>query len=1264
MREVEKEMKNLVSRKNVLKEASVLLVAAILVLASLVIVPIAAVAQARVDGLAPKATMMMQSQPHAPLGGRGYFYGYCANDPTGGHPVGPITFDTPDAIQSLGSGPSWIAGADIDTDGNWYGVLYYGGIYLIGFDGTMTFIANCTPMNGLCFDSTTSTWYGIDDTYLYIVYITSGETEVIGALGTSNTLVGIACDLDGNLYAYDVLFSGSSKLYSIDKSTGTATVIGPMGVGFVYAQDPAYDRDNSILYIAGYTQSSTSGLYTCNVDTGAVTLVDYFEGYMEVDGFAIPWGQPEYVPGEAIVGFLGPLPYFYQDIVYKIESKYGITLKDMNDDLCAVLYTDVDNEDLIQMLEDPDIKYVGRNYNEKLCMPPNDPFFGLQWGPPHIGAPAAWDYTTGSPTLKVAVVDSGIDYNHPDIVGNYQIGGYDFVNGDNDPFDDNGHGTHCAGVIGAVGNNSFGITGMAWNIKIIAEKVFDSAGIGNSWLFAQGFEDAVKKGAKIISYSGGGPDTTLKRNAVRSAYNNGCLLVAASGNDGGPVLYPAAYPEVIAVGATDQSDNLAWFSNYGAQQELVAPGVNIISLGLSNRYSMNEGVYRDNDGDNKVSTGDIRLFSGIPGYAHGSTVATGNGDIGMTLKNFGLLEKFADYGDTSGTFDSNDWIYNDTNDDNIVNTDDLRLFYFHSGSTYLYYGTLVQPSDYDFNLPLYGFPANEKRTIYSYLSGTSMACPHVSGVAALIWALNGNLTRDEVRCILRSTAQNLGTPNLYGYGLVRADDSVSTASFRFKISVSPTYQTISASSYIPFTINVQLLQGPATTITIDRDTFYPLNGDLTIHGLPISGLPGSSTFPATFYIEANSAPAFYTNVLRLDASYTLGSCPCVRKSNFFTVANLVNPEDFAWIATFLGDTGATPRNTANRLWTSPWIESTPNPPILGAINQLKVTVGNKGSDPIGPVKVKAWYNDYPSYVPVIDFQEVGPEQIIPTIGAHSTNFVTFNWDLPATYSHHVCMIAQAWRDGIESFDPAFDIVHNNNIAAHNFAPVFAHSPYTTTFTLKNPTDGTYNITFRMKPPNTDWAIDLCNPSIIENGEVVTQIMIPPGEQRNLTLTILMPTNETSGSVEVKYSIEGYEELYKDMLGGFTFEVIRDERPSAPTIDGPTNGKINVEHEYTFSSVDPDQDDVYYYVDWGDNSNSWIGPYGSGATASATHKWSEKGTYTIRAKARDIYGAESDWGYLEVTMPKNKAYNYNSFSLSRLFERFPNIFPIIRKILGL
>jgi hypothetical protein len=800
------------------------------------------------------------------------------------------------------------------------------------------------------------------------------------------------------------------------------------------------------LYQTG-SNSKSEGWYVdsimvCSESNG--TFVEDFEEYNVSDHWGdwiiVEKAMPVYVPGEAVITFYGPLPFFYQDIVNKTALKYNITLKHSNNVACTATYTNVNANTFNMLLNDEAVKHVDRNYYVKAFAFPNDPGWPNQWGPKRIGAIDAW-HLIHDATVTVAVIDTGIDYTHPDLNFNYLAGGFNWVKNNNDPKDDNGHGTHCAGIIGAVGNNSAGITGMAWKIQIIAEKVLNWEGKGNSDDVAYAIYHAVNQGAKIISLSlGGDAGSQFLKDAVQFAYDNGCLVVAASGNDNKNSLsFPAAYSDqVISVGAINQADErcdpgdwgydpdtgLPYGSNYGEGLELMAPGNNILST----------------------------------------------------------------------------------------------------------------------------FPSNQ----YAYGSGTSMACPHVAGVAALVWSINPVLTRDQVRCILRGTADDLGPTGYdqeYGYGCVMANLSVLEANSMFNITVSPDYQQISAGGPpVIFNYNVPKSQGPGTLVSLELDqTWYKLNSHLSA---PIYPLAGTPTFSGTVTVTADPSAKFIKNVLRLKATYTMGGCVFARYSNFFTVANSVNPVDDVWIKSSDLDTGATnPR--LGWLWTSPWISSIPEPPLLGKTNQLKITVGNLNTqNPIGPVYVQAYYNNYPSFIPVVSFPTLGP-QTIPSIAAKDTEEVIFSWPLPYSFSHHVCMWAQAWTDQ-ESFDPNMDqcIGYNNNVASHNFGPAYENSPYTTTFTVTNPTESTYLVTYYMKPPNTDWTIDLCNPSIYANDTVQTRIMIPPGGQRNLTLTVIMPPDEDSGFVDITHSIEGYEGLYSNV---YTFEVIRDTEPPILEITNPLKG---------------------------------------------------------------------------------------------------------------
>lgn len=182
-------------------------------------------------------------------------------------------------------------------------------------------------------------------------------------------------------------------------------------------------------------------------------------------------------------------------------------------------------------------------------------------------------------TTVIAIVDSGIAETHPDL-NDKLVPGYDFVNNDNDPHDIYGHGTHVAGIAAAETDNLEGIAGVAFsaNIKIMPVQVLNNDGMGTTANVAKGIMYAADNGAKAINLSLGGGDSTTLKNAVNYAYSKGALLAAAAGNDGGSrKYYPASYPNVISVAATDYNDKKASFSNFNSEIDVSAPGVNVFS---------------------------------------------------------------------------------------------------------------------------------------------------------------------------------------------------------------------------------------------------------------------------------------------------------------------------------------------------------------------------------------------------------------------------------------------------------------------------------------------------------------------------------------------------------------------------------------------------------------------------------------------------------------------------------------------------------------
>jgi subtilisin len=213
------------------------------------------------------------------------------------------------------------------------------------------------------------------------------------------------------------------------------------------------------------------------------------------------------------------------------------------------------------------------------------------WSTQHIGADTAHASGNKGAGIKIAVLDTGIDYNHEDLDDNY-IDGKDFVFGDDDPLDDswNSHGTHVAGIIAAE-DNGFGVIGVAPEAELYAAKVLDGGGFGlASWIIA-GIEWAVNnKQVHIINLSIQGPYSLPLETACNNAYNAGVLLVAAAGNSyGGDVAYPAAYDSVIAVTGTDALDMRAYFSPIDSEVELAVPGLNILSTSctVTNPYCTN-----------------------------------------------------------------------------------------------------------------------------------------------------------------------------------------------------------------------------------------------------------------------------------------------------------------------------------------------------------------------------------------------------------------------------------------------------------------------------------------------------------------------------------------------------------------------------------------------------------------------------------------------------------------------------------------------------
>lgn len=328
------------------------------------------------------------------------------------------------------------------------------------------------------------------------------------------------------------------------------------------------------------------------------------------------------------------------------------------------------------------VVYAEPNFVAYAFGTPDDPYYSLQWNlqAGGINAEPAWDSTQGSGVV-VAVIDTGVAYEDyresffrryylaPDLAGTTFVPGYDFVNNDTHPNDDNGHGTHVAGTIAQSTNNSLGVAGVAYAASLMPIKVLNSKGSGSYADVADGIYWAVDNGANIINLSlGGGASSSALEEAVNYAARNNVLVVAAAGNDGdSEISYPARYPAAVAVGATRIDKTLSYYSNFGNDLDVVAPG------------------------------GDLNVDQNDDGY----------GD--------GILQQ---------TFGS-------------------------------------RPDKWG----------------YYFYQGTSMASPHVAGVAALVRSV-GLTDATQIRSIIETTAEDLGSAgwdSIYGWGLVNADGAVAKA---------------------------------------------------------------------------------------------------------------------------------------------------------------------------------------------------------------------------------------------------------------------------------------------------------------------------------------------------------------------------------------------------------------------------------------------------------------------------------------------------------
>ena len=542
---------------------------------------------------------------------------------------------------------------------------------------------------------------------------------------------------------------------------------------------------------------------------------------------------PAFVPGELLVKFRNGVR---REASAEYQEWFNISTRRtfaINGYQHVKLPEGVDIEAALELyLEDPDVEDAELNYIVYAdIVPPDDTHFNRLWGLHNSGqnvngtngtddadidALEAWDVTTGSGDAVVAVIDSGVDVNHPDLAANIwtnpgeipgngkdddgngytdDVNGWDFHINDNDPRDANGHGTHVAGTIAAVGHNAAGVTGVSWSAKIMALRFLDAWGTGTIANAVAAIEYANNMGADVINNSWGGGDYSR---ALKTAIDaSDAVVVCAAGNSArnndSSAHYPSGYSStnIIAVAASTQDDTLAWFSNYGANSvDVAAPGTNIYSA-APGRETVWEDDFEDNDiGDwttfgtnntwdttSEAAAGGTFSLTDSPGanYQNSTDSWAYSPQIDLSNHTAARLE-FKLYGTAELGYDVL-WVEASTNTV-IWNPVTLQI----SGNPNLGIGVtgtfaswtaiMADLESYDGSSSVYvrfrlvsdsinsadGYYIDDVKITaasssyngdeYAFKQGTSMAAPHVAGLAALLKAHNPALNNIQIKAAI------------------------------------------------------------------------------------------------------------------------------------------------------------------------------------------------------------------------------------------------------------------------------------------------------------------------------------------------------------------------------------------------------------------------------------------------------------------------------------------------------------------------------------
>jgi thermitase len=311
-----------------------------------------------------------------------------------------------------------------------------------------------------------------------------------------------------------------------------------------------------------------------------------------------PTGAP-YVAGELLVVYESGTPEATEKNI--VRESGGQTTSNLPGDMRLISLPAIEDEPsqeareraLERVLKDlqstPRVEAADYNYIREALFTPNDPKINEQWGLSKARFRGAWDHANGS-GARIAVVDSGVDQNHPDI--GKIVAQYDFLNNDVVANDANGHGTFVTGIAGALTNNGKGVAGGCPDCELLIAKVVDRYGDTTDAHLVEGIEWSANNGADVVNLSVGGPaQSSVLEMAINYASARGAVVVAAAGNTRTKERqYPAAYPAAIAVSATTRKDELARFSSRGGWVDLAAPGVNILSTRKGGGYDEESGT--------------------------------------------------------------------------------------------------------------------------------------------------------------------------------------------------------------------------------------------------------------------------------------------------------------------------------------------------------------------------------------------------------------------------------------------------------------------------------------------------------------------------------------------------------------------------------------------------------------------------------------------------------------------------------------------------